>query len=90
MRDAAAAGLVNATDEVEEGGLAVFRWGPGNGQKLARRDVQAGVVQGGYVAVVQGESSADGLDLNKFAAFHSLGWPLPPFHGGVLLFLEGS
>ena len=53
--DAAAGGLVDAADQVQQGRFAASA-GPGNRQKLARGHAQAGMIQRRHVAVVQRET----------------------------------
>ena len=69
--DAAGGGLVDATDEVEQRGLAAAA-GAGDGQELAGGDVEAGVAQGADKAMVKWEVSGDCFDADKFRLGRSL------------------
>jgi hypothetical protein len=74
--DAAGGGLVDAADEVEEGGLAAST-GTGDGEELAGGDVEVHVVEGADKAVVHGESAGDcfgGYELRRLVGcIHGVG-----------------
>ena len=62
-QDAAGGGLVDAADEVEEGGFAAAA-GAGDGEKIAAMDGEREAVEGGDGAVVEREAAGDLLDIN--------------------------
>jgi hypothetical protein len=62
--DAAGGGLVNAADEVEEGGFSAAT-GARDGEKFATVNCEAEAVEGGDEAMVEGEAAGDLLDTDE-------------------------
>ena len=79
--DAAAGGLVDAADQVQQGGFAAAA-GAGDGEEFAGIDAEADVVEGGDRAVIQGKFAGDLLNADEW-----VGWShraVLPFQGVIV------
>ena len=79
--DAAAGGLVDATDQVQQGGLAAAA-GAGDGEEFAGIDAKVDVVEGGYGAVVEGKFAGDLFNADEWVGGSHRA--LLPFQGVIV------
>ena len=86
--DAAAGGLVDAADQVEQGRFAAAA-GAGDGEEFAAIDGEAEAVEGGNGAVVEGKTAGDLLDADEWRPLRSSDAFLSQSYSGAYLLLRG-
>ena len=74
--NASAGGLVDAADEVEQGGFAAAA-GAGDGQEFAGFDLEADIIEGGDGVVVEGKSARNPVNVNEGGGWSHRGLSFP-------------